>query len=1257
MISFKVIDAGEYYDLPDMQPGFTLGYLLSDVGTFQSDYPKSGRNASHLANDSVMVAYVNGVELPNSRFWIQAGKSATENANTFIGKSLLDVFRRVVVRGIASPVNSQRYDAATPGGILNTLFTQAQAAGRMTGLTWAFTSTLDSAGVAWTKNLSIEYAAGTSYLAIIRQMVDSGAIDIRMDGYAVQVYNGGSLGSDYATEGASDVVLSDALDYADTPTQWTAEERARYSLLLGSDGTFNEYTSPATPNGPFGIEDMSLSNGSLTVAGTLADVNQAAQLRAGSTIQQFTRTLTLRDSRKLPLRDYQCGDWIYERIDGTAYRRRVRAIVLTGGDSEKVVSGSLTLNDLILERNIRLSRRVDGITGGSTGGATGGITNRPDTTTPNPVTGLVVTTAEYLDDQGLTRAYALLDWNAPTNNTDGSVCTDIERYEVQYRLSSSATWTSSASVADTDATVDGLTPGQTYVFRVRVRDTAPAPHVSAWNTSSGVVVVGDTTAPPKPSTPVVSAYLESLMIRWDGKTSAGADMPADCDRIEVHRSTVNGFTPDSTTMMATVNGKSPGAVVFTDGVAGTTYYFKFIATDRSGNSSVASTQASGVPTLVTGSDIGPGSVFLNNLVDEAFNAASSIFKDGCSDTSRWVRSGSGGSISVVSGLTDAPYGSTAFQTDGYSQMVHTARIAFDPTETYRITVVARTMAGTAKFYAGIKTYGNDGVTPVGANSGNVYLAASNQTLPGTWTTYTGFIRGTSVANAFSGVLGANTPNSPATLIDTCRYISPLILMSYQGTAGVDSSQVCLVKVEAVPTGYVVAMNIADLTVTDAKIYSMAVEKLLAGRISASQYIAAGDPAAVHTRMDATGLHVYGLDDQGNLQITAEFGVAGSDDRWQVRNASGTIVASVTETGVLNGQSGNFATDIAVNGSPLGSDKVPNPAVAADLSILERIPWGVLAWGQRTTTGTATNTTALPFLELQADIVPGRRYRIRVSPHYLTNDTANGRVVGFLRYTTGGAAVGVASTALCSGRVIIPTAGQSVTFELERYLMTATATELRVLYCYYSETGNGAPVASGSFPVEMVIEDVGPDTGDLGIDRSGSTTTKKTYTKTYAATWSGSYTGAGAANSYYGNKCDQGDGGGSAGNGKAMIGFPSTTIVSDLTGATLTKLEVWLYFSSWYGSSGTAVIGVHGQATEPATFSGTTNQVQSAGWPEPGGRWVTLPSGLWAGFKSGTYKGIVLGPGPTTSTLYHGVAEGADASVTAQRPFLRATYTK
>lgn len=165
---------------------------------------------------------------------------------------------------------------------------------------------------------------------------------------------------------------------------------------------------------------------------------------------------------------------------------------------------------------------------------------------------------------------------------------------------------------------------------------------------------------------------------------------------------------------------------------------------------------------------------------------------------------------------------------------------------------------------------------------------------------------------------------------------------------------------------------------------------------------------------------------------------------------------------------------------------------------------------------------------------------------------------------------------------------------------------------------------------------------------------KRYVETVDASWWQAYAGnnSQATHSTYAGAAAQGRTPYAPGNGimRGLVGFPSQA--SRLSGATVKKIEVYVYAKSWHASAGgTAVLGVHGHGSKPSTWSSTTDNVTYQKMKRPEGRWITLPSSVHAGFKSGALRGVsFLPPNGSTSTEYYGIFTG-------NKTRLRVTYEK
>jgi hypothetical protein len=147
-------------------------------------------------------------------------------------------------------------------------------------------------------------------------------------------------------------------------------------------------------------------------------------------------------------------------------------------------------------------------------------------------------------------------------------------------------------------------------------------------------------------------------------------------------------------------------------------------------------------------------------------------------------------------------------------------------------------------------------------------------------------------------------------------------------------------------------------------------------------------------------------------------------------------------------------------------------------------------------------------------------------------------------------------------------------------------------------------------------------------------------KTYTFTAGQSYGGSGSAHSS--TQGYQGQYSSTWGNNRTAIMLPYTTIAADLAGKTITGCSIIFKVQfSYYNAGLKVVIGTHNTAATaaPSTWSGITgekvNRVQKSG--ALAGSTYTVSLGVTIGneFKAGTAKGLVFGPGPSTSKDYYG----------------------
>ena len=188
-------------------------------------------------------------------------------------------------------------------------------------------------------------------------------------------------------------------------------------------------------------------------------------------------------------------------------------------------------------------------------------TNLGDPTSNLAITGLATTLASSLQTDGTSMSRVILSWNAVSSPI-------LRHYEVEWKPSSLSNY--SSTIAPNNAIeIEPLTAGTTYNFRVRavtIREN------SGSYATIDATAVTDTTAPPVPSTPTVTAGVKQLEVSWQGYS-----FPSDFASMEVYHSTTNGGS-------YSLIGTSAGTSLVHGGLTqNTTHYYKLKAKDFSGN--------------------------------------------------------------------------------------------------------------------------------------------------------------------------------------------------------------------------------------------------------------------------------------------------------------------------------------------------------------------------------------------------------------------------------------------------------------------------------------------------------------------------------------------------------------------------------------------------------------------------------------------------------------------------------------------------
>ncbi|MFJ4966059.1 hypothetical protein ACIP6P_27040 [Streptomyces sp. NPDC088729] len=404
-------------------------------------------------------------------------------------------------------------------------------------------------------------------------------------------------------------------------------------------------------------------------------------------------------------------------------------------------------------------------------------------------------------------------------------------------------------------------------------------------------------------------------------------------------------------------------------------------------------------------------------------------------------------------------------------------------------------------------------------------------------------------------------------------------------------------------------------------------------------VASGTEGA-RAELSPLGMRLY--DESGEEAVSL---VTGSPNYVTLRTA-GESVATIDQAGVASFQSLNVADGLTWRGDDLTTflDQAPRGLQAIDYQI----------------TGVTSTGSEMGFVELAFDAEANRMYRV-VFDAYADPSVAGGEVVLFLRDGGNGAPT-INSPQIQSAIYPMSTAGlRRVRLEDLRHGQGWGVGTHHLLISFKNQVApSGATVrllGGSTYRGFLYVEDVGPLVLETGrYNTGGGSTTEpppttpapKKYVKTYSANWSGSYARRSSYNSYYGNQMLQGYYSSTNGIQSSLVGFGGT-LSSDLSGATITKAELYLYFAHWYSNSGgKAVIKAHGLTSRPSTFS-SDSESMTVSWARNQGKWVDITSI----FDSTKWRGIALDPNSTSNTYYgraRGVGEG-------NPPQLRVTYTK
>jgi len=415
--------------------------------------------------------------------------------------------------------------------------------------------------------------------------------------------------------------------------------------------------------------------------------------------------------------------------------------------------------------------------------------------------------------------------------------------------------------------------------------------------------------------------------------------------------------------------------------------------------------------------------------------------------------------------------------------------------------------------------------------------------------------------------------------------------------------------------------------------SIDVDKLAAGAVTAEKLeavlalltkIIAGDPNGNHAAMTPEGFFVYAQDLLDGIPNEAVRLGSGSDEDYLALTdpATGLATAAISGQGDAVFRDVNIRRELWYRGETL-------------TTVIKRLAGGIVGWGaQYSNSPAAGPASQMGIFEIAVYLEAGRLYEITTSNVRLYSNEGGNKSFLRVRWTanSNGPAPypGVGSPIIAQAETNFATEGYSQV-NIQKIANVAVSANYRFLLAFSCEKGGTAAtqaIGSNEFPIELVFKDIGPYTGNLQqASTGGSSGAQAPQARTLTRISNGvrSYDGANNFYNYNPGYMYQGQSPGGFGNLKSIATFPDMT--AELSGATINYIRVTFRFVHWFNNAGgTARIGVHGWTAVPGTFSSTGvsgTPVESAGWPRGGVRTVDLPASTFAGFKSGSLRGVTL----------------------------------
>ena len=490
---------------------------------------------------------------------------------------------------------TRKFANANAGTIMRTFMDENWNRGGVKVDCSRFTSGADSAGIQWGYMLpSIYYDLGISIQDVLDSLVNNGLCDWRTNARQLLLWNADSVA--VCRDLSKSCVVTLAQDVSEAPDDESIDGLASSILVRGDNINFRQ-DNPNAPK-PWGGWELYSSQQGVNKKETAEHLIKPTLANAARVRGQYTRSVNVVEASCLPLIDYTIGDWI--TAPTVANREKVRVQQVTLQLDSTGFKASLILNDKNYDSSVRLTKRMNGITGGAhLGGASGAIpAPEKDHRVPKAPQNLSANSDAYINVNGYARGMVTARWDDVTLATDGTAM-DITSYAVEYRVNKTGhEWHSAGTTTEHTLSWSNLDCGVQILIRVRAVPSY-SDQMGEWSSVFALTVAKDTTPPPVPSKPILSSELGVVSVAWDGKTADGGSMPIDWDRNILGERLADGVFREIAAVATGI-----GDYVITGLTAGSSHTYAFRAVDHAGNRS----DWSAVATVTVASAVSPEEV-------------------------------------------------------------------------------------------------------------------------------------------------------------------------------------------------------------------------------------------------------------------------------------------------------------------------------------------------------------------------------------------------------------------------------------------------------------------------------------------------------------------------------------------------------------------------------------------------------------------------------------------------------------------------